>query len=164
MIEAFDPLRALRALIEHEVRFVVIGGLAARLWGSPTLTNDLGICYARDPDNFEALAGALTVLGARLRGVEEKVPSQLDAETLAAGDSFMFVTAAGNLDVLGTPSGTGGFEDLIRTATKMDLGDLDVVVTDVEDLIRMRLAAGRPKDLIETEVLAALREELDRTT
>ena len=162
MTQPFDPLRSLRVLAEHDVRFVVIGGLAARLWGSPTLTNDLDICYARDRPNLEALAAALSSLKATLRGVDDEVPFELSADTLAAGDSFTFTTTAGNLDVLATPSGTEGFEDLVRTATTMDLGDLDVPVTDVEDLIRMKQAAGRPKDLIEQEVLAALREELDR--
>lgn len=161
MTEAFNPLRALRVLAEHNVRFVVIGGLAARLWGSPTFTNDLDICYSRDRSNLEALASALSSLKATLRGVDDEVPFELSAGSLEAGDSFTFTTTAGNLDVIGTPSGTDGFDDLIRTATTMDLGELEVSVTDVEDLIRMKRAAGRPKDLIEQEVLAALREELD---
>jgi hypothetical protein len=149
-------------LAAHEVRFVLIGGLAGRLWGSPTVTNDLDLCYARDRGNLERLSAALVELQARLRGVEDEVPFRLDAETLAAGDSFTFVTDAGNLDVLATPVGTQGFDDLARAATEMDLGDVTVRVVDVEDLVRMKRAAGRAKDLIEAEVLAALREELGR--
>jgi hypothetical protein len=149
-------------LAAHEVRFVLIGGLAGRLWGSPTVTNDLDLCYARDRGNLERLSAALVELQARLRGVEDEVPFRLDAETLAAGDSFTFVTDAGNLDVLATPAGTQGFDDLARAATEMDLGDVTVRVVDVEDLVRMKRAAGRAKDLIEAEVLAALREELGR--
>jgi hypothetical protein len=149
-------------LAAHEVRFVLIGGLAGRLWGSPTVTNDLDLCYARDRGNLERLSAALVELQARLRGVEDEVPYRLDAETLAAGDSFTFVTDAGNLDVLATPAGTQGFDDLARAATEMDLGDVTVRVVDVEDLVRMKRAAGRAKDLIEAEVLAALREELGR--
>ncbi len=161
-LPAFDPLGALRALVQGEVRFVLIGGLAGRLWGSPTVTNDLDICYSRQPDNLERLATTLVRLEARLRGVDDVVPLILDAQTLAAGDSFTFVTSAGNLDILATPSGTQGFEDLVLAATEMDLGDLSVLVVDVEDLIRMKRAAARPKDLIEVEVLTALRDELPR--
>lgn len=160
-LPAFDPAAALQALVAHRVWFVVIGGLAARLWGSPTVTNDLDICYSRDPDNLVRLAAVLVELDARLRGVDEDLPFILDAQTLAAGDSFTFVTTAGNLDVLATPSGTQGFDDLVRAATEMDLGVANVLVVDIEDLIRMKRAAGRPKDLIEVEVLTALRDELE---
>jgi hypothetical protein len=90
------------------------------------------------------------------------LPFQLDARTLLAGDSFTFVTDAGDFDLLGTPEGTGGYEDLARTAVKTDLDGLVVLVASIDDLIRMKKAAGRPKDLIELEVLGALRDEIDR--
>jgi len=158
---AFDPLRLLRELNEAGVRYVVIGAFAGRLLGSPTMTRDLDICHARDFPNLEALAGVLRALHARLRGVDEDVPFQLDARALMAGDSFTLATDAGDLDVLGTPQGTTGYEELARTATRTDLDGLAVLVTSIEDLIRMKRAAGRPKDLIEVEVLAALRDEID---
>jgi hypothetical protein len=159
-VPAFDPLGAIEALEGNGVRFVLIGGLAGRLWGSPTVTNDLDICYARDRANLERLAETLSAIGARLRGVDDDVPFQLDAGTIAAGDSFTLVTTMGNLDILGTPTGTGGFDDLVATAAKIDLGDVTVLVADVEDLIRMKRAAARPKDLVEVEILKALRDEL----
>ena len=158
---AFDPLRALRDLNEAGVRYVVIGAFAGRLLGSPTMTRDLDICYARDRGNVEALAAVLRGLHARLRGVDQEVPFQLDARSLAAGDSFTFVTDAGDLDILGTPDGTTGFDDLAKTAVRTDLDGLVVLVTSIDDLIRMKRAAGRPKDLIEIEMLSALRDELD---
>lgn len=159
---AFDPLTALRTLIDHGVEFVVIGGIAGRLWGSPTVTNDLDVCYRRTPENLGRLAAAVTALRARLRGVDDEVAFQLDATTLTNGDSFTFVTDAGNLDILGTPSGTTGYDDLLATSDELELGGLLVKVCDLEDLIRMKRAAGRPKDLIEVEVLTAVREETDR--
>src|SRR5215470_8651099 len=127
---------ALRTLEKHHVRYVVIGGLAARLWGSPTITNDLDLCYARDRPNLSALVAALKDLKARLRGLTEKVPFLLDAKTLEAGDHFTFETRAGNLDILGFPAGSGGFDSLVRTAEAMEIGKgLTVKVADVRDLI-----------------------------
>jgi hypothetical protein len=157
----FDPLRALRTLVDHDVRFVLIGGYAAALRGSPMITGDLDICYARDEENLRALADALRRLEARLRGVEEDVPFRLDAETLEAGDHFTFSTTAGAVDCLGTPSGTEGFADLDASATDEDLDGLVVRVASLDDLIRMKRAAGRPQDLIAVEWLSALRDELD---
>lgn len=158
----FDPLRALETLVRHGVDFVVIGAFAGRLLGSPTVTRDLDVCYSRERDNLERLAAALTELHARLRGAPTDIPFKLDARTLRAGDSFTFETDAGDLDILGTPSGTDGYPDLVRSAQLMDLDDLRVQVVHIDDLIRMKRAAGRPKDLIEAEVLGAVREELDQ--
>ncbi|MBA3689325.1 MAG: hypothetical protein H0W81_10945 [Chloroflexi bacterium] len=159
---AFDPLRLLQALDRHGVRFVVIGGIAGRLHGSPTVTRDLDICHARDGANQEALAATLRELHARLRGVEQDVPFRLDARTLAAGDSFTFETDAGDFDVLGTPTGTSGYDELLRTAEELDLDGLKVRVASIDALIHMKRAAGRRKDMVEVEILAAVREELDR--
>lgn len=156
---AFDPLGALRVLDAHGVRFVLIGGLAARLLGSPSVTNDLDICYDREPRNLDSLASALDELQARLRGAPEGLPFVLDAETLRQGDHFTFATSAGALDLLGTPAGSGGFELLRRNAVSMDFDGLEVLVADLPDLIRMKKVAGRPKDLIEVEILSALLEE-----
>ncbi len=157
---AFDPLRALRTLTHHDVRYVVIGGLGARLYGSPSVTNDTDVCYQRSPANLERLAAALRQLHAELREADRDVPFQLDAKSLAAGDHFTFVTDAGNLDILGTPAGVEGFDALEREAKVFRFDGLTVAVASIEDLIRMKRATGRAKDLIEVEVLGALRDEV----
>jgi hypothetical protein len=157
----FDPLEVFRTLDRHGVRFVVIGGVGARLFGSPTVTRDTDICYDRRPENLERLSRALADLEVRLRGVEDDAPFILDARTLAVGDHFTFTSRAGDVDVLGTPSGVAGFDELDRGAVPFDLGDVTVRVASIEDLIRMKRAAGRPKDLIEVEVLAAARDQVE---
>ena len=101
------------------------------------------------------------VFFARLRGAPD-VPFLLDARTLRAGDHFTFSTLAGGLDVLATPAGGLDFASLRRNARSVQVEDLEVLIADLPDLIRMKRAAGRPKDLIEVEVLAALLEEQDR--
>jgi hypothetical protein len=159
----FDPLRALRVFSDHEVRFVLIGGLAGRVWGSPTVTNDLDICYERTRENNERLARALRALNATLRGAPPGLPFRLDEQTIRMGDSFTFDTDAGDVDCLGTPAGTTGYVDLLKNATELDLApDLRVMVTSLDDLIRMKRAAGRPKDLIAVEILTAVKEERER--
>jgi hypothetical protein len=158
----FDPIPILRILSRHRVRFVLIGGFAGRLRGSNTITNDLDICYARDRANLDALAAALRELGATLRGPATDIPFLLDAETLERGDHFTFETKFGDLDCLGTPPGSKGFPELIDGSTEMALGSEKVVVVSLDDLVRLKRAAGRPKDLVEVEILAALREEIER--
>ena len=160
----FDPLRALRTFNEHRVRYVLIGGYASSVLGAPIVTNDLDVCYERSSDNMDRLAAALLELQATLRvaGVDEELPFILDGRTIAAGDSFTFNSEAGPIDVLGTPSGTGGFRDLDADATTYDLGEgLLVRVVSLDDLIRMKEAASRPKDQAHLHVLAALKERIE---
>ena len=158
---AFDPVRLLDVLDRHGVHYVVVGGIAGRLLGSPIVTRDLDICYARDAANLAALAAALSELHAQLRGGGPGLPFEPDARTLRAGDTFTLQTDAGDLDILGTPAGTDGYVDLARTASRLEIGGRGVLVASVDDLIRMKRAAGRPKDLIEVEILGALRDEID---
>lgn len=157
----FQPEAVVRLLGRHDVRYVVIGGLAAITHGSSTVTVDVDICHATDRPNLERLATALQEVHAYLRGVEAGLAFRLDAKTLERGDSFTFTTDLGAIDVLATPAGTAGFDDLARTADRLELFGHDVLVASVDDLIRMKRAAGRPKDLLAVEELAALRDELD---
>jgi hypothetical protein len=157
---SFDPLLGLRTLVEHGVRFVLIGGFAGALRGSPVITGDVDVCYARDDENLERLAEALGSLGARLRGAPPDVPVLLDARTLRAGDHFTLSTSAGPLDVLGTPSGTKGFADLDADATDEEVDGVTIRVASIEDLIRMKRASGRAKDRIALEWLSAVRDEV----
>jgi hypothetical protein len=158
---AFDPIAGLGALVEHGVRFVLIGGFAAALRGSPMMTGDVDICPARERSNLDRLAEALQSLHARLRGAPADAPFLLDSRTLEAGDHFTFATDAGPIDSLGTPAGTDGFVDLDASATDEDLDGLVVRVASLEDLIRMKRAADRPQDRIAVEWLSALRDELE---
>jgi hypothetical protein len=161
--ERYEFLDALETLVKHRVRFVVIGGLGGRLRGTTTVTDDVDVCYSGDFENLERMVRALKELHATLRGAPKSVPFKLDARTLEMGDRFTFDTDTGKLDILGHPSGIpGGYEELERTADEMSLGmGLSVLVASIDDLIRMKQAAGRPKDLIEVEVLGALRDEID---
>jgi hypothetical protein len=157
----FDAKRALEALTDEGVRFVLIGGLAANMHGSHQVTLDLDICYARDPVNLERLANALRGIHAHLRGAPPEVAFLLDSRTLEAGDSFTFSTDAGPLDCLGTPAGTTGFESLDANAVEARIHGMKIRVAALEDLIRMKRAAGRPKDRMMLEELGALREEIE---
>ncbi len=158
----FDPEGVMRVLAEHDVRFVLIGGLAAAVHGYPGITQDLDVCYARDAENLERLTAALRDLRARLRGVDEDVPFALDVRALEAGDSFTFVTDLGDVDCVGTPSGTGGFADLVQGATLHDVGGIPLAVCSLADLERMKRSAGRSKDLAALEWIRAIRDEIER--
>ncbi|MDQ5815397.1 MAG: hypothetical protein M3516_03765 [Actinomycetota bacterium] len=156
-----DFFGVLEVLIRREVQFVLIGGLAARLHGSPTVTIDVDICCARDTHNLDRLAGALRAMDAQLRSVNEVVPFTLDVKTLERSTNLTLMTSRGALDVLGEPAGTGGYRELAANAITLEVEGLPLKVASLDDLMRMKEASGRPKDRIELEVLGALRDELE---
>ena len=155
-------LAPLEALDEHGVRYVVIGGVAAIAQGYPLTTHDLDVTPARDGANLELLAAALRDLGVRLRVARgAAVDFPVDAAFLGEGSSWTLETKEGLwFDVVFEPAGTSGFADLVQDAVTLDLGDgLRARVASLRDLIRMKQAAGRPKDLAQIPALVATIEQ-----
>jgi predicted nucleotidyltransferase len=151
-----DARRILERLVASGVDFVVIGGIAAVLHGSAQATFDLDICHATDVGNLETLGRVLTELGARLKGVETELPFVPDGRTLGQVEVLTMVTDAGELDVLARPAGSRGYEALRRRAARFDVGGFSVLVASIADLIAMKRAAGRLKDLAAVEELEAI--------
>ncbi len=147
----------LRRLTARGVDFVIIGGVAATLFGSPRTTFDLDICFETDPTNLESLGEVLTGLGARLRGVPEDLPFTPDATTLSRIEVLTMSTRAGDIDVLSNPKGAPPYARLRAQAERLLIGDFAVLVASLEDLIAMKRAVGRPKDLLDIEELEAIR-------
>jgi hypothetical protein len=162
---AFDPERILTALEHEGVRYVVIGGLAAVLRGSPVLTQDLDICPAGDRENLERLARALRSLSAKIRteSVPDGLPFACDAEFFASVQLVNLVTPYGDIDVSFQPSGTSGYADLTSNADAFRLAaDLAPRVAALEDVIRSKEAADRPKDRAALPALRTLLAEIHR--
>lgn len=148
-------------LLHHGVEFVVIGGQAATLHGSPLATFDVDVCYRRTPDNLARLATALQELHPTLRDAPADLPFRLDAQSLALGSNFTFNTDAGPLDLLGWVEPLGAFEDLLPGAERVAVGDLDLLVIGLDDLVTIKRHLGRAKDqatLVQLESLQALRD------
>lgn len=159
----FEPEAVIRLLGRHGVRYVLIGGLAAVTHGAPLVTQDVDVCCARDEANLELLAAALREVHAELRGSPAGLSFRLHAPNLASHERLSFTTDVGWIDIMATPAGTAGYDDLSRTAEVFTLFGHRVMVASVEDLIRMKREAGRPKDLRVVEELGALREEIERS-
>jgi hypothetical protein len=157
----YRPEQVVDLLGRHGVRYVLIGGLAAVTRGAPLVTQDVDLCHAIGTENLTRLAAALREVNAELRGADPDLPFVLDARTLARGDAFTFTTNIGAIDILATPAGTSGYDDLARSADIFEMFGQRVLVATIDDLIRMKRASGRTKDLLAVEELGALRDELD---
>jgi hypothetical protein len=155
--------RLLAALVGGDVEFIIIGGVAATAHGSAHVTADLDIVYSRGPENVARLAHALAPLSPYLRGAPPGLPFRFDADTIWRGLNFTLVTTAGDLDVLGEATGGGTYQALLPRSEARTLLGLEVRFVDLETLIRLKRAAGRPKDLERIAELEAIEEERRRT-
>ena len=150
--------RLLTALQRAHVEFIIVGGVAARAHGSSRLTDDLDIVYGRDAANLERVVKALAPLKPYLRGAPRGLPFDWSVETLRGGLNFTLTTTSGAIDLLGEIVGGGGYRDLLPHALEIKIFGRKTLLLDLPWLIRVKRAAGRPKDLEVIAELEALRE------
>jgi len=153
----FDPRALLRRLTEGGVDFVVIGGVAVIAQGYVRTTRDLGIAFADETANLEALGRVLTDLGARLRGVDDEIPFTADARMLAGIQLLTLETSLGWLDVHKVVPGVARYDDLRRRAASVSFDGLPVRIAAIDDLLRMKRAAGRDIDRSDIAALEAIK-------
>ena len=138
-------------LNRHQVRYVVIGAFAAIAQQAPIpATRDIDLTPEASQENLARLSLALKELGARIRAeaVPEGLPFSHDAASLAAADVWNLICADGEFDISFRPSGfDGGYAQLAVNAHRLRVGETEVVVADLADVIRSKESAGRPKDL-----------------
>lgn len=161
----FDPEAMLRIFEAEGVRYVLIGGLAATLHGSPLRTGDADVCPERSTENLERLCVALRAMGARIRTADapEGLAFACDPTFFSRVDLVNLTTRFGDLDVAFVPSGTTGYADLAARAVQYDLGNgLVVPVSDLADVIRSKEAADRERDRAALPTLRALLDRMKR--
>ena len=152
----------LRKLADGNVEYILVGGAAATAHGAARLTLDLDIVYRRTDNNIERLVKTLTELAPYLRDAPPGLPFRWDAQTVMQGLNFTLTTSLGALDLLGEIVGGGGFDELFPHTIVLELFGIECRCLNLAHLIRVKRAAGRPKDLEAIAELEALLEERDR--
>jgi hypothetical protein len=147
----FNPAAIVAALNRHQVRYVVIGAFAAIAQQAPIpATRDIDITPDASNENLTRLSAALTELGARIRTEADPrgLPFGHDATSLAAAEVWNLICDDGEFDITFRPSGfAGGYAQLAHGAHRVRVGDVEVPVADLADVIVSKESAGRPKDL-----------------
>jgi predicted nucleotidyltransferase len=152
--EPLDAESILRVLAEHSVEYVIVGGLAVQTHGHVRTTVDIDLFPRPEPSNLARLADALRALGARvLNPGSEEV--RIDGAMMPRATLWQFATRHGAIDVLHDAPGAPTYDELRRRALEIRLGDMQIAVAGLDDLISMKRASGRPVDL---DDLAALTE------
>lgn len=158
------PRPLLEVLVRHEVRFIILGGIAERLLGSPRATDDFDICPAMSRANLERLSAMLNEVEAvwRPEGMEEAgfpTAEPWSARSFSSQTSLSLLTNFGSFDIWPRPDGTDGYRDLIRKAVDLEIGGHPAKVVHLDDSIRIKRAIGGPKYLSHLPLLREVQEQ-----
>lgn len=169
-----DVNRIVEIFERHRVRYLLVGGVAARLHGATRPTEDVDVLPADDDENLRRLAAALTELGAFLRvgGLSDDearaLPVQLDGATLRGMEVSTWRTTAGDLDVLRSlrdmDGGRRSYVELEQRSIAISTNDVEIRLAGLGDIIDSKRFADREKDhdaLPELEALRAASTEGD---
>ena len=155
-----EPLEIFRALNSHGVDYLIIGGVAVQAYGHVRTTQDVDVIVAPDAGNLARLAGALGQLRARLKRVDADLPGidPTNPAHLRDGANFGLATAAGGLDVWTDAAelkGARTWQEMREQAVGVKVGGEPLRFVHRDDLIRMKLAAGRERDLQDIAALTS---------
>jgi hypothetical protein len=155
-----DPVEVFRVLNGHRVDYLIIGGVAVQAYGHVRTTQDVDVIVAPDVGNLERLAAALKQLHARLKGVDAHLLGidPTDVAQLRDGANFGLATRAGGLDVWTDAAelkGARTWAQMRERAVTAEVGGQSLCFVGRDDLIRMKLAAGREQDLRDIAALTS---------
>lgn len=157
MTAAYDKL--LPVLVRSGVDFILIGGVAAVVHGSARVTYDVDITYSRASANITRLVHALRSHAPYLRGAPAGLPFVWDERTVSNGLNFTLTTKLGDLDLMGEVIGGGAYGDLLPHSFEVEAFNVKFRCIDLLTLIKLKRAAGRPRDLEALAELQVLQEE-----
>jgi len=141
---SFDPRGLLAALDRHRVAYIIVGAFARVVQGADEVTRSVDIVPSTREENLRRLDAALAELGARRPDGSEPALAGSDARE----PIIELSTERGELKIIPEPTGTRGYEDLRRAATREHIGQgLRPAVASVGDLSRMLAALGREEDM-----------------
>jgi predicted nucleotidyltransferase len=153
---SLDVERLVTTFARHDVRYLVVGGIAAILHGWPGATADFDLLGAFDSENLERLSGALRELGAAGAGWDGT------ATTMATHTAWSLETDSGPVDVLFVLEPRGTYDELRPDGEDVPAFGVVIPVVSLDDLIELKASLGRPKDLRVVVELQELRRQRGR--
>ncbi len=147
----------LGVLLEADVEFVIIGGLAGVLHGAPVTTADIDIVHNKSDANVDRLLALLRAVNARMRADPRNIaPSRAH---LQGSGHVLLDTDLGPLDVLCQVGVGQDYAWLLPRSEVLARGGRTLRIVDLPTLIELKLAANRAKDRLVIPLLVATLEE-----
>jgi len=136
---------ALRLIHRHEAEFILVGGIAAIIQGSPVTTEDVDLVYRVSEENCRRLAKALTELDATYADPAGR-KIRPDPDKLKSMKVHLFNTRCGRVDLMQTVGDDLDYSALLPNTREMVVEEFTIRVLDLQTLIETKEHADRPKD------------------
>jgi hypothetical protein len=159
-----DDKGLLSRLKQHDVEFVIIGGVCGVMHGVPLVTKDLDVCCRFTAENLRRIESAVKDLHPYHRLAANKLPLELTDELCSRLKNLYLQTDLGALDCLGDVEGVGTYNDVLSHSVVYHMSYGDFRILSIDALIAAKEAAGRPRDLEAVRFLRAIKEQTDRST
>lgn len=151
-----NAARILRALTDGEVRFIVVGGIAAVAQGAPFVTFDVDVVHERSPENVRRLHRSLSGIEAAYVRPSGSPPIAPREDLLLGDGHHILTTLHGRLDVLGRIEGGRGYDELLPFTVESRIGDAGVRLLSIETILEIKRASDRAKDRAIVPLLEAV--------
>lgn len=159
MTESLRLRELLARLIEADVRFILVGGLAVNAWGYLRATRDVDFVPDPDAENLGRLDALLRELGGKVDVGGRLLEGGAISTFLRTGDRTLVATELGQVDVLQGLPQVPSFAVLDEKAKEVDLDGLVVRVCSLEHLIEMKRSSERPRDREDLAALEAVQDD-----
>jgi len=154
-----DFIRLLCLLADENVKFVLVGGLAAASYGSPQVTQDVDICVSLESDNLRRLKSTLHPLHPLHRMHPSKPEFNEEGTRLESMRNIYLNTDLGQLDCLGEIKGIGNFHSVLKRSRPVEINGRQINILNLDALIESKQSLGRPKDKEAVLILNAIMEK-----
>lgn len=155
-----DTKTILQRLLENRVDFVVVGGLAATLYGASTVTYDLDVCLDFSQENILKMMEAVRELNPRIRAQQGWILLEsLSPERVSTLGNLYLQTDSGGLDLMGSLREIGSYKDVVQRSVQLEVFGSPCRVLEIQALIEIKEGIGRPKD---RQVVFELRTILEK--
>jgi hypothetical protein len=157
-----DLSALLEGLIEADIKFILVGGLAAVIQGAPVTTMDVDIVHSRSPENISKLFVFLKSIGAFYRRLDDRI-IEPNREDLAGMGHALFATRLGPLDVLAVIEEGKAYDDLIEHTIEIEFRGHVLRVLGLKTLIELKKASKNTEDKRRLPVLKETLRQLKET-
>ena len=150
-------------LQQHQVEFVVIGGVCGIIHGVTLVTTDLDVCCRFTSENLHRVQAALSDLHPYHRLSANRLPFEITDELCGRLKNLYLQTDLGKLDCLGEVAGVGSYEAVLQNSVVFNLSYGDLRILSLEAAIASKESVGRPRDLEAAKQLRAIKERTQPT-
>lgn len=156
-----DLSAIIEGLINANVKFILVGGLAAVVQGAPITTLDVDIVHNRSSENISNLFSFLTSIDAIYRRPDNKIITPIKKDFSGMGHS-LFSTRLGPLDVLAFIEQEKTYEDLLEHTVEIEFRGHTIHVLDIKTIIDLKKESNEPKDKQRLPVLEETLRQLEK--